>query len=71
MVPEAKRDPRKANLFGDLDPVHHAMQRRKYSSTYDMSSLIGYETFVNNCCALLVQRFNEIAKSHKTASLSH
>jgi cytochrome P450 len=71
MVPEAEHDPRKANLFGDLDPVHHAMQRRKYSSTYAMSSLIGYEPFVNDCCALLVHRFNEIATSHETVSLNH
>lgn len=71
MVPEAKNDPRKANLFGDPDPDHHARQRRKYSSAYSMSSLINYEPFVDECCTLLVRRFNQIATSKQKVSLNH
>ncbi|OZJ06559.1 hypothetical protein BZG36_00480 [Bifiguratus adelaidae] len=36
-----------------------------------MSTLVGYEPFVNNCIELLKQRFNEIATSGYTINLGH
>ncbi|KAH7413160.1 cytochrome P450 [Cadophora sp. MPI-SDFR-AT-0126] len=56
-------DPTKASLFSDLDPHRHSLQRRKFSSLYSMSALLGYEPFVNNCTSLLTQRFSELASS--------
>ncbi|KFY96163.1 hypothetical protein V498_02853, partial [Pseudogymnoascus sp. VKM F-4517 (FW-2822)] len=41
-------DPNKASLFADLNPHRHGVQRRKFASAYSMSSLVGYEPFVNN-----------------------
>jgi hypothetical protein len=38
---------------------------------YSMSSLVGYEPFVNNCTSLLTQRFNECAKAGQTINLYH
>ncbi|KAE9372197.1 cytochrome P450 [Stipitochalara longipes BDJ] len=64
-------DVNKASLFSDLNPHRHANQRRKFSSLYSMSSLVGYEPFVNNCTSLLCQRFNEIAQAGKTVNLQH
>jgi cytochrome P450 len=64
-------DVAKANLFGDQDPANHAAQRRKYASAYAMSSLVGYEPFVDECSAIITQRFSEIATSGKTVNLAH
>ncbi len=64
-------DPSKASLFSDINPHRHGVQRRKFSSLYSMSALVGYEPFVNNCTSLLCQRFNEIAKAGKTVNLQH
>jgi hypothetical protein len=36
-----------------------------------MSSLVGYETFVNNCSSLLTQRLSEVASSGKTVDFQH
>ncbi len=64
-------DPNKASLFSEIGPQRHGIQRRKFSSLYSMSALIGYEPFVNNCTALLCQRFSEIAKTGKPVNLQH
>jgi cytochrome P450 len=64
-------DVNKASLFSDLNPHRHGLQRRKFSSLYSMSALIGYEPFVNNCTSLLCHRFNEIAQAGKTVNLQH
>ncbi len=61
----------KANLFGDQDPVHHASQRRKFASAYAMSSLVGYEPFVDECSSILSQRFEELAKCQEPIDLGH
>lgn len=36
-----------------------------------MSSLVGYEEFVNNCSSLLTQRFSEVAASGKVIDFQH
>jgi cytochrome P450 len=67
MPPAAKE----ANLFADLDPYHHASQRRKYASAYSMSSLVRYEPSVNECTSLLAQRFSELAAYGNTINFGH
>ena len=62
-------DANKASLFSDLNPHRHAFQRRKFSASYTMSSLVGYEDFVNECTSLLTQRFSEIAQTGRTIDL--
>ena len=64
-------DVNKASLFSDLNPHRHGVQRRKFSTLYSMSALVGYEPFVNNCTSLLTQRFLEIAQAGKTVNLQH
>jgi cytochrome P450 len=51
--------------------MHHAAQKRKFTSAYSMSSLVGYEPFVDECSSLLTQRFSELAQSHQTINLGH
>ena len=64
-------DPNKASLFSDRDPHRHAVQRRKFSSLYSMSSLVGYEPFVNNCTSMLTARFTELALAGQTINFQH
>ncbi|TVY38707.1 Pisatin demethylase [Lachnellula subtilissima] len=63
--------PELQSLFTERDPHRHATQRRKFSAVYSMSSLVGYEPFVNNCSSLLSQRFSEFAKLRETINLHH
>ncbi|KAE9369115.1 cytochrome P450 [Stipitochalara longipes BDJ] len=67
MPPVAER----ANLFSDLDPYHHASQRRKFASAYSMSSLVDYEPRVDECTAILAQRFDELAAHSHTIDFGH
>lgn len=64
-------DPNKASLFADLDPYRHGIQRRKFASAYSMSSLVGYEPFVDNCSSLLILRFYEIAQTGRNVNFGH
>lgn len=64
-------DPDKASLFSDQNPTRHGVQRRKFAASYSMSSLVGYEAFVNNCTSLLTQRFSEIAQAGRVVDLQH
>ncbi|KAM3077369.1 hypothetical protein ACMFMG_006719 [Clarireedia jacksonii] len=65
-------DVSKASLFSDLNPHHHAAQRRKVASYYSMSSLIGYERFVDNCTEMLCARFRELSDcAGQTVDLQH
>jgi cytochrome P450 len=67
MPPAANR----ANLFSDLDPHHHASQRRKFASAYTMTSLVEYEQSVNECTTILAQRFGELAAYSHTINFGH
>ncbi|PBP28062.1 hypothetical protein BUE80_DR001008 [Diplocarpon rosae] len=64
-------DHEKASLFSDMNPQRHAQQRRKFSSLYSMSALLGYEPFVNNCTSLLTQRFSELSQTDHMIDLHH
>ncbi|KFY35733.1 hypothetical protein V494_05668 [Pseudogymnoascus sp. VKM F-4513 (FW-928)] len=64
-------DPSKASLFADLDPHRHSVQRRKFASAYSMSSLVGYEPFVDNCSSLFLSRFHEMAQSGRNVNFGH
>lgn len=49
------------NLFGDRDAKRHAANRRQYQNTYSMSSLVNYESFVDDCADLFCQRLEEMS----------
>jgi cytochrome P450 len=64
-------DPEKAGLFSDINPHRHAIQRRKFSSFYSMTSLIAYGPAVNNCISLISSRFAELANAERVVNLHH
>jgi len=49
------------NLFGDRDAKRHAANRRQYQNTYSMSSLVNYESFVDDCAELFCRRLEEMS----------
>lgn len=64
-------DPNQASLFSDLNPHRHSVQRRKFANYYSMSSLVGYERYVDNCTELLSRRFGELANSGRIVDMRH
>ncbi|KAF4969235.1 hypothetical protein FSARC_3488 [Fusarium sarcochroum] len=51
------------STFGDRSIKRHAQTRRLYQATYAMSSLVHYESFVDECADIFTQRLEEMAKS--------
>ncbi|APA05859.1 hypothetical protein SS1G_01757 [Sclerotinia sclerotiorum 1980 UF-70] len=58
-------------LFTERNPHRHSAQRRKVANHYSMSSLVGYEIYVDNCTELLSRRFGELANSGNIVDLHH
>ncbi|KAK4122703.1 cytochrome P450 [Parathielavia appendiculata] len=48
------------SLFSDQDAKRHASNRRQYQNTYSMSSLVHYESYVDECAHLFCQRLSEM-----------
>ena len=49
----------------------HSENRRQYSSAYTMSSLVSYESYVDECADLFSQRLHEIAKKGMFVDMGH
>lgn len=64
-------DPNRASLFSELNPHRHSIQRRKVANYYSMSSLVGYEGYVDNCTDLLSRRFGELADLGRIVDIQH
>ncbi|GAB1313123.1 hypothetical protein MFIFM68171_03333 [Madurella fahalii] len=48
------------SIFSDRNAKRHTLNRRQYQSTYSMSTLVHYESFVDECADLLCQRLSEM-----------
>jgi len=66
--PNAHRD---YDLFAERDSKRHATTRRKVAAAYSMSALLQMEPFVDECTALLNDRFIQFAKSGEVINLGH
>lgn len=60
-----------ASLFSELNPHVHSVQRRKVANYYSMSSMVGYEGYVDNCSELLSQHFVKKAISGDFVDMQH
>ncbi|KAJ4389959.1 hypothetical protein N0V93_007432 [Gnomoniopsis smithogilvyi] len=58
------------NMFPMRDIKKHADARRRYASLYAMSSLVGYEPYINNCIAIFSDKLRDHAKERKRLDLS-
>ena len=59
------------SLFADQDMKRHSENRRQYQSAYAMSSLVGYEPYVDECTDLFSQRLEEGADAGKFVDMGH
>ncbi|KAK6609525.1 cytochrome p450 pisatin [Botrytis cinerea] len=58
-------------LFSELDPHRHSASRRKVANYYSMSSMVGYECYVDNCTESLSRHFVESAISGDLIDMQH
>ncbi|TGO63717.1 hypothetical protein BCON_0011g00600 [Botryotinia convoluta] len=59
------------SLFSELDTHRHSVQRRKVANFYSMSSMVGYEGYVDKCSELLLRHFVESAISGDFVNMQH
>lgn len=61
--------PKVYTLFTQQDIQAHAQLRRKYQSTYSMSSLVTYEAYVDDCATIFCKVLEEMAKSDRLVNM--
>ncbi|KKY23502.1 putative pisatin demethylase [Diplodia seriata] len=65
----AFRDPHMSNLFAELDVKEHSTQRRRIASLYSMTTLLSYESFIDSCTTILMDKFNKFAREHRPVEM--
>ncbi|KKA25196.1 Uncharacterized protein T310_0787 [Rasamsonia emersonii CBS 393.64] len=55
--------PHASDLFSELSPTRHALNRRQVAQLYSVTNLLKMEPCVRECTALLTARFEEFARS--------
>ena len=63
--------PERWTLFPDRDMKRHAETRKHFQALYSMTSLVSYETFVDDCASIFESRLREIAESGETINMGH
>ncbi|KAH7111699.1 cytochrome P450 [Dactylonectria estremocensis] len=58
-------------LFTDQHNARHSKNRRLYQAMYSMSSLVHYESYVDTCVDIFVQRLSEMAQSSMPVNMGH
>lgn len=63
--------PSQWSLFSDRNMARHSANRRHYQSAYSMSSLVSYESYVDDCAALFHTRLQELASKAVPVDMGH
>ncbi|KAF2853429.1 cytochrome P450 [Plenodomus tracheiphilus IPT5] len=63
--------PTEWSLFADQSITRHASNRRHYQSAYSMSSLVHYESYVDDCADIFTTRLQEVASAGVAADMGH
>lgn len=58
-------------LFADQDMARHANTRKRFQNLYSMTSLVSYETFVDECADIFAKRLQEIADAGEQVNMGH
>ncbi|KAF1935978.1 putative P450 monooxygenase, partial [Clathrospora elynae] len=61
----AFRTPEVSNLFAELDPHQHSVDRRKVAHMYSMTSLVQYEKYVDQTVNLLEEKLSLFAETNQ------
>ncbi|ROW06846.1 hypothetical protein VMCG_04219 [Cytospora schulzeri] len=63
--------PSNFTLFADRDMARHADTRKRFQYLYSMTSLVSYETFVDECADIFATRLQEIADAGIPVDMAH
>ena len=63
--------PARWTLFPDQDMKRHAETRKRFQGLYSMSSLLSYESYVDSCIDILLEKLSEFAQTGTTLDLAH
>lgn len=58
------------NMFAQRDINQHSNARRRYANLYSMSSLVGYEPYVDNCIDLFCNILSDCAAKDEHVQLN-
>ncbi|KAF7536409.1 hypothetical protein G7054_g4544 [Neopestalotiopsis clavispora] len=60
-----------SSIFSMRSIKTHAQERRKYAAAYSMSTMLSYETHVDQCIDILDQRFREFSSTKQLVNFGH
>lgn len=63
--------PENFTLFSDQNMARHADTRKRFQNLYSMTSLVSYETFVDECADVFVRRLQEMADTGESINMGH
>lgn len=63
--------PENFTLFSDQNIARHADTRKRFQNLYSMTSLVSYETFVDECADVFSQRLQEMADTGESINMGH
>ncbi len=63
--------PDRWTLFPDRDIKRHAETRKRFQAMYSLSSLVGYEGYVDDCTKIFADRLRGFAESGKVVDMGH
>lgn len=64
-------DPSRWTIFSDQNIKRHNENRRQYSSAYSMSSMVHYESYVDECAGIFYKRLMESANAGTFMDMGH
>lgn len=63
--------PDRWTLFPDQDMKRHSETRKRFQGLYSMSSLLSYESYVDSCMDIFLDKLNGFARSGVAIDLAH
>jgi len=63
-------DPDRFSLFSEQNMKRHAEMRKKFQGLYSMSSLLSYESFVDDCIDIFMTRLDEAVVSRSVMDMA-
>lgn len=63
--------PDRWTMFPDQDIKRHAETRKRFQGLYSMSSLLSYESYVDECTDIFLDKFTHFAGTGQTIDLAH
>lgn len=63
--------PDRWTLFPDRNQKRHAETRKRFQNLYSMSSLVSYESYVDECADIFTKRLSEFSDRKETIDMTH